>query len=111
MVFHYYDIFNEPIISKKMGAPLKYEPQYDTEGNRIKTATLTYKKRGFIISKIKVLKKKYNMDYPAPEEYRRRPETELLKLLEKMNFDVLALKNTVFEKKINELNQAHKLIC
>ena len=104
----YYDIFNEPIIrniTKPMGRPKKTDFKTDENGNRIKTSVIVYENRGWIISKMKVLKNKYSFSYPEPSDYIGKTEIELLHMLNKMTVESNIIQNNIYLDRVKRTQQ------
>ena len=99
MTKQWYDLFGDPI-KRSTGRPTKFPIQYESDGSVMDDSKRSYYRTGYLTARVRNYKQNYGLNHITKDMFLHKSEEELLKLLESITKDVLAVKNARFEARL-----------
>jgi hypothetical protein len=105
---------------RKAGRPPIYEPQYDENNEKIRMSVITYRRRGYLLNRIRELKTKlygkakspstpncadHSVLFPTREDYINVSNEIVAGLLQKLMLQVMEMKSKNLEIQIESMNK------
>ena len=105
---------------RKAGRPPIYEPQYDENNAKIRMSVITYRRRGYLLNRIRELKTKlygkakspsnpngadHSVLFPTREDYINVSNEIVAGLLQKLMLQVMEMKSKNLEIQIESMNK------